>query len=194
MILSGLRLVNQASILRVGHDKAPDFGDGRLSTRFASEFSRMASPFTVSRKMNAATTPHPVDKHVGERVRRRRLMLQMSQQTLARKLTLTFPQVQKYEKGTNRIGASRLHQISEILGVPVSFLFEGLPGPKSRLSRQRLPQYLVEFMQTAQGKRLVEALHRISDKKLRSHIVQLVETIAENQASIIARSKKVGPA
>jgi transcriptional regulator with XRE-family HTH domain len=144
--------------------------------------------------MNAGTTPHPVDKHVGERVRTRRIMLQMSQQTLAKKLALTFPQIQKYEKGTNRIGASRLHQISEILDVPVSFLFEGLPEPKSRLSRQRLPQYLVEFMQTAQGRRLGVALHRISDKKLRNHIVQLVETIADTQASIIARTKKVGPA
>ena len=77
--------------------------------------------------------PNPVDKYVGSRVRMRRIMLGMSQEKLGEALGLTFQQVQKYEKGTNRVGASRLQQISEILQVPVSFLFEGgpsgVPGP-----------------------------------------------------------------
>ena len=72
--------------------------------------------------------PNPVDKYVGSRVRMRRIMLGMSQEKLGEALGLTFQQVQKYEKGTNRVGASRLQQISEILQVPVSFLFEGGPG------------------------------------------------------------------
>ena len=72
--------------------------------------------------------PNPVDRHVGSRVRMRRIMLGMSQEKLGEGLGLTFQQIQKYEKGTNRIGASRIHQISEILQVPVSFLFEGSPG------------------------------------------------------------------
>src|SRR5437879_1372375 len=71
--------------------------------------------------------PNPIDKHVGSRVRMRRMMLGMSQEKLGDALALTFQQVQKYEKGTNRIGASRLQQISHILQVPVAFFFEGAP-------------------------------------------------------------------
>src|SRR5713101_6435810 len=71
--------------------------------------------------------PNPIDKHVGSRVRMRRMMLGMSQEKLGDALALTFQQVQKYEKGTNRIGASRLSQISQILQVPVAFFFEGAP-------------------------------------------------------------------
>ena len=75
--------------------------------------------------------PNPVDKYVGSRVRMRRIMLGMSQEKLGEALGLTFQQVQKYEKGTNRVGASRLQQISEILQVPVSFLFDGGPSGMS---------------------------------------------------------------
>ena len=80
--------------------------------------------------------PNPVDKYVGSRVRMRRIMLGMSQEKLGEALGLTFQQVQKYEKGTNRVGASRIQQISEILQVPVSFLFEG--GPSGIASAGRL--------------------------------------------------------
>src|SRR6201994_628746 len=75
-----------------------------------------------------AKPPNPVDRHVGSRVRMRRIMLGMSQERLGEGLGLTFQQIQKYEKGTNRIGASRLQQICDILRIPVSFLFEGVPG------------------------------------------------------------------
>src|SRR6201988_1083560 len=75
----------------------------------------------------AKKAPNPIDKHVGSRVRMRRMMLGMSQEKLGDALSLTFQQVQKYEKGTNRIGASRLQQISQILQVPVAFFFEGAP-------------------------------------------------------------------
>ena len=80
----------------------------------------------------AKKAPNPIDKHVGSRVRMRRMMLGMSQEKLGDALGLTFQQVQKYEKGTNRIGASRLQQISQILQVPVSFFFEGAPLPPGR--------------------------------------------------------------
>ena len=76
----------------------------------------------------AKKAPNPIDKHVGSRVRMRRMMLSMSQEKLGDALSLTFQQVQKYEKGTNRIGASRLQQIANILQVPVSFFFEGAPN------------------------------------------------------------------
>ncbi len=85
--------------------------------------------------MMAKKAPNPIDKHVGSRVRMRRMMLGMSQEKLGDALGLTFQQVQKYEKGTNRIGASRLQQISQILQVPVSFFFEGAPDRRS--TRQR---------------------------------------------------------
>src|ERR1700722_12993428 len=81
-------------------------------------------------------SPDPVDKHVGSRVRMRRLMLGLSQGKLADQLELTFQQVQKYEKGSNRIGAGRLHQLSHILDVPVSFFFEGAPKPAGLPSRR----------------------------------------------------------
>ena len=92
--------------------------------------------------------PNPVDKYVGSRVRMRRIMLGMSQEKLGEALGLTFQQVQKYEKGTNRVGASRLQQISEILQVPVSFLFDGGPSGAvnaRRLRRRRLAGLRVGF-------------------------------------------------
>jgi transcriptional regulator with XRE-family HTH domain len=76
----------------------------------------------------AKKLPNPIDTHVGSRVRMRRMMLGMSQEKLGDALDLTFQQVQKYEKGTNRIGASRLHHIADILQVPVASFFEGAPG------------------------------------------------------------------
>src|SRR5882762_9293423 len=79
----------------------------------------------------AKKAPNPIDKHVGSRVRMRRMMLAMSQEKLGDALGLTFQQVQKYEKGTNRIGASRLQQIASIQQVPISFFFEGVPGSSS---------------------------------------------------------------
>ena len=88
-------------------------------------------------------SPNPTDKHVGARVRMRRMMLSMSQEKLGDALGLTFQQVQKYEKGSNRIGASRLQHIAQILQVPVSFFFEGGPaaegGPRRFGSRRRRP-------------------------------------------------------
>jgi transcriptional regulator with XRE-family HTH domain len=134
--------------------------------------------------------PTAVDKHVGERVRMRRLILNMSQDTLAKKLGLTFQQIQKYEKGTNRIGASRLYQIAEILGIPVSFLFEDLPGHKSRANEHGLPKYLVEFMGSARGQRLVQALGRVSHKNVLTHLVRLVESIADKNVRVPERTKK----
>src|SRR6185503_20403258 len=79
----------------------------------------------------AKKAPNPIDKHVGSRVRMRRMMLGMSQEKLGDALGLTFQQVQKYAKGANRIGASRLQQISQILQVPVSFFFEGVPAQRA---------------------------------------------------------------
>jgi transcriptional regulator with XRE-family HTH domain len=128
--------------------------------------------------------PNPVDKYVGSRVRMRRIMLGMSQEKLGDALGLTFQQVQKYEKGTNRIGASRLQQISEILQVPVSFMFEGGPaGPSmtGELSEAPSPAYISDFLATSEGLALTRAFTRITDPKLRRSIVDLVEQMASRE-------------
>jgi transcriptional regulator with XRE-family HTH domain len=78
--------------------------------------------------------PNPIDIHVGSRIRLRRTMLGMSQEKLGEALGITFQQIQKYEKGTNRVGASRLQNISTILNVPVSFFFEDAPGDPATVS------------------------------------------------------------
>jgi len=132
--------------------------------------------------MAAKKAPNPIDKHVGSRVRMRRMMLAMSQEKLGDALGLTFQQVQKYEKGTNRIGASRLQQISSILQVPVSFFFEGasqLDGSgQSEASDAPSPAYVSDFLATTDGLALTKAFMRIPDAKLRRRIVDLVEQIA----------------
>ena len=128
--------------------------------------------------------PNPVDKYVGSRVRMRRIMLGMSQEKLGDSLGLTFQQVQKYEKGTNRIGASRLQQISEILQVPVSFLFEGGPsGPlvDGGMSEAPSPAYASDFLATSEGLALARAFTSITDPKLRRSIVDLVEQMAARE-------------
>src|SRR3984957_13976578 len=128
----------------------------------------------------------PVDKHVGSRLRMRRLMLDMSQTDIADAPGLTFQQVQKYEKGTNRIGASRLQQISQILQVPVSFFFDGAPhvpgtGRAEGMGEAPSPAYVSDFLATSDGLALTKAFMRISDSKLRRRIVDLVEQIAASE-------------
>jgi transcriptional regulator with XRE-family HTH domain len=130
--------------------------------------------------------PNPVDKYVGSRVRMRRIMLGMSQEKLGDALGLTFQQVQKYEKGTNRVGASRIQQISEILKVPVSFLFEGGPSKiigSDAFAEGSSPAYVSDFLATSEGLALTRAFTRIPDGKLRRSIVELVEQIAAREAS-----------
>ena len=126
----------------------------------------------------AKKLPNPIDKHVGSRVRMRRMMLGMSQSTLADGLDLTFQQVQKYEKGTNRISASRLQHISQILQLPVTFFFEGTPGQSKAKDDALSPAYVTDFLATRNGLALTKAFMKIKDAKLRRNIVNLVEDIA----------------
>jgi transcriptional regulator with XRE-family HTH domain len=134
--------------------------------------------------MMAKKAPNPTDKHVGARVRMRRMMLGMSQEKLGDALGLTFQQVQKYEKGANRIGASRLQQIAEVLQVPVSFFFEGAPTAPGQsgaggLSEAPSPAYVSDFLATSDGLALTKAFMRIKNPKLRRRIVELVEQISQ---------------
>ena len=121
-------------------------------------------------------SPNPTDRHVGTRVRMRRMMLGMSQTKLADAVSLTFQQIQKYEKGTNRIGASRLQQIAHVLQVPVSFFFEGLPLPSDTSSEEGT--FIDDFLATSDGLSLTKYFMRIKNPKLRRCIVDLVEKIA----------------
>ena len=129
---------------------------------------------------------NPVDKHVGSRIRMRRLMLGMSQEKLGDGLGLTFQQVQKYEKGTNRIGAGRLQHISQLLQVPVPFFFEGaphLPGEPSGIGPAPSPAYVFNFLATSDGLALTKAFMRIKEIRVRRRIVGLVEEIAGDDLS-----------
>ncbi len=126
--------------------------------------------------------PNPIDKHVGSRVRMRRVLLGLSQEKLGEALGLTFQQVQKYEKGTNRIGASRLQQISKTLQVPPSFFFEGAPLADSALtpgfSEPVSSAYVVDFLSTVEGIQLNKAFASIKDAKVRRRVLDLVIALA----------------
>ena len=129
--------------------------------------------------MTGPKTPNPIDKHVGSRVRMRRMMLGMSQEKLGDAVSLTFQQIQKYEKGTNRIGASRMQQFSEIMQVPVEFFFDGAPGAFKQTGAAPSPAYVNDFLATTDGLAIVKAFTKIDNAKTRRWIVDLVEQIAE---------------
>jgi transcriptional regulator with XRE-family HTH domain len=129
-------------------------------------------------------SPNPIDKHVGSRVRMRRMMISMSQEKLGEQLGITFQQIQKYEKGTNRIGASRLQQIANVLGVPVAFFFEGAPtqqGTTGLFRESPSPAYVSDFLATSDGLALVKSFMRVKDPKVRRRIVDLVEAISSEE-------------
>ena len=128
--------------------------------------------------------PNPIDAHVGSRVRLRRMLLGMSQEKLGEHLGLTFQQVQKYEKGVNRIGASRLFDLSHVLGVPVQFFYADVPagGAEAAMTagfaERPAESYVVEFLSGREGLELNKAFVRISDPRVRRSIVELVRALA----------------
>ena len=134
----------------------------------------------------AKKAPNPVDQYVGSRVRMRRLMLGMSQEKLGDALDLTFQQIQKYEKGANRIGASRLQQIATILQVPVSFFFEGAPaspGAAGGFAEVDTSDFSSTLLSTSDGLALARAFMRIENRRLRRRIVDLVEEMADGDSA-----------
>jgi transcriptional regulator with XRE-family HTH domain len=134
-----------------------------------------------------AKTPNPIDKHVGSRVRMRRVLVGLSQERLGESLGVTFQQVQKYEKGTNRIGASRLQQISSVLNVPISFFFEDAPVDAGKagdgFSESAGSDYVVDFLSTSEGVSLTKAFVRIRDAKVRRRIIDLVTSFADAEGA-----------
>ncbi|GAB5462443.1 MULTISPECIES: helix-turn-helix domain-containing protein [Hoeflea] len=131
--------------------------------------------------------PNPIDIHVGSRIRLRRTMLGMSQEKLGEALGITFQQIQKYEKGTNRVGASRLQNISTILNVPVSFFFEDAPGDPSTaqpgMAEANSSNYVVDFLSSSEGLQLNRAFIKIPDPKVRRKLVDLVKSLASEPDS-----------
>jgi len=131
-------------------------------------------------------SPNPIDVHVGSRVRLRRMMVGMSQERLGERLNLTFQQVQKYEKGANRIGASRLFAISKILDVPVEFFFQDMPDAIADVSPEKSAgmkeseetSFVMDFVSSSEGLQLNTAFKKIDSQDTRRKIVELVKTLA----------------
>ncbi len=139
-----------------------------------------AERFTVLEK-----TPAAVDVHVGARVRMRRRFLGLTQQTLAEALGLTFQQVQKYERGANRVSASKLYEIAFALNTSVSYFFDGLADPALEGDddgqAQAIERSVREFLLTAEGLELAGLYPRIDDAKVRRQLLELVRVIAEDE-------------
>jgi transcriptional regulator with XRE-family HTH domain len=148
----------------------------------------MARPTGIAENLEGdektSRRPNPIDIHVGSRVRFRRMLLGMSQEKLGEKLGLTFQQVQKYEKGINRIGASRLFDLAQVLGVSVQFFYEEAPAPEGHafvpegFAEKPEEHSIVEFLRSRDGLELNKAFVRISDVKARRAIVELVRSLA----------------
>ena len=145
---------------------------------------RVADVDTASDDRNARR-PNPVDVHVGSRVRLRRMLLGMSQEKLGEHLGLTFQQIQKYEKGVNRIGASRLFDLAQVLGVPVQFFYDEAPSTSNEadlapgFADQPAESYVVEFLSTREGLELNKAFVRVSDPRVRRSVVELIRSLAD---------------
>jgi len=127
--------------------------------------------------------PNPVDLHVGGRVRMRRKLLGVSQEQLADSLGLTFQQVQKYERGANRVSASKLYEIARTLQVPVSFFFDGLADPMDGSDNdevgQQAERIVQEFLTTPEGLELAEVFPKIGRGRVRRQVLDLVRAMAE---------------
>ena len=131
-------------------------------------------------------SPNPIDKHVGSRVRMRRVLIGMSQERLGGALGLTFQQVQKYERGTNRIGASRLQQIAGVLSVPPAFFFEDMPNSDPAAETGFAEEgagSVVDFLSTAEGLALNKAFIRIKEARIRKKIIDLVNALADGDGA-----------
>jgi len=133
---------------------------------------------------HSARRANPVDAHVGTRVRLRRMILGMSQEKLGERLHLTFQQVQKYEKGVNRIGAGRLFDMARVLGVPVQYFYEDIPAagaPKdgfAGMAEEGVDGAVFEFIGSREGLELNKAFARIGDPRVRRAVVELVRSLA----------------
>lgn len=121
----------------------------------------------------------------------RRMLVGLSQEKLGERLGLTFQQVQKYEKGSNRVSASRLYQMAQILGVPVQFFFEDLPehakgpfGSAGAVAESSQETVIMDFLSSSEGLQLNKAFSEITDASIRRKVVDLVKAIAGHEAEM----------
>ena len=135
---------------------------------------------------NTKKSPNPVDIHVGGRVRLRRMLVGLSQEKLGVSMGLTFQQIQKYEKGVNRIGASRLFRLSEVLDVPVQFFFDGMPkiggSIASGMAEPKQEAFLYEFLNTRDGLELNRAFVKVTDASVRKSVIELVRSLGRSKS------------
>lgn len=129
--------------------------------------------------------PNPVDVHVGGRIRLRRMMNGLSQERLGEQLGLTFQQIQKYEKGANRVGASRLFQLSQVLEVPVSYFFDDLESGNSNpatagFAESKSQDFVLEFLNSREGLELNRAFVKIQDPQVRRRVIDLIRSLTED--------------
>ncbi len=140
-----------------------------------------------------------MDVHVGSRVRLRRMVIGMSQEKLGERMGLTFQQIQKYEKGTNRIGASRLFQLSQILDVPVQFFFEDAPvsvgargaAMAAGFAESKTEAFLLDFLNSRDGLELNRAFVKITDPKVRKRVVELVRALSDEVGAGVGSPQSV---
>lgn len=134
--------------------------------------------------MHAPRSANPVDTHVGSRLRIRRRILKISQEKLGEMLGVTFQQVQKYERGTNRVSASRLWKLSQLLDVPVGFFFEGLSGAADfdGVAEDEQPKIIYDFINSPEGHELAQTVSRIKDPSVRRQILDLAKALADHQS------------
>jgi transcriptional regulator with XRE-family HTH domain len=141
----------------------------------------------MSDKTDDSRSPNPIDVHVGRRVRQRRKALGVTQERLAADLGLTFQQVQKYERGANRISASKLYEIAASLSAPVAYFFDGLADPATAkegdgIAQPASEQFVNAFLMSAEGLELAELFTQIKRARLRRRVVDLVRAMAEDEA------------
>src|SRR5690606_3091701 len=162
--------------------------NGNHSPKFGAWWTLYCQPehgeeFMITSKKK----PNPIDVHVGSRIRLRRNLLGMSQEKLGEGLGITFQQIQKYEKGTNRVGASRLQAISSLLGVPVSYFFEDAPtGAEAPpgLAEDSATNYVVDFLNSAEGLQLNRSFVKITDSKVRKRVIDLVKALSSEDDEV----------
>jgi transcriptional regulator with XRE-family HTH domain len=132
--------------------------------------------------------PNPIDIHVGQRVRQRRTLLGMSQEKLGEALNLTFQQIQKYERGANRVGSSRLFQMARVLDVPIAYFFDEMPGDVARRAKHASapaqgfadnpgPAYEADPMTRRETLELVRAYYKITDPKVRKRLFEMTKAL-----------------
>ena len=126
--------------------------------------------------------PHPIDLHVGAKLRQRRKSLGMSQQRLGEEIDITFQQVQKYERGANRVSASKLYEMSQVLNIPVTFFFDGYgnTAENETFLPSQSEQNVQAFLSTSEGLEIAETFPRIKSAKLRRRIADLMRALAND--------------